>query len=160
MWCVIPKLFIWRQIDGFLSYKRKHTYWHLFITNTFCTCVIYVYVQIHQIFTKNYQICVCTILSNTPVIASLFLYMSYDFTMWLGARWDQKVQHFQRGTECRGNKDVFTPLISTSTHTPGSPPNRILPKSVSKSAIQGVFLSGRKQILLIEESLNWRAAGV
>lgn len=47
---------------------------YLFITNILCTCVIYVYVQIHQIFTKKYQIYICTILSNTPVIATGFFF--------------------------------------------------------------------------------------
>lgn len=61
----------------------------------------------------------------------------------------------------RGNKDVFIPLpYFTSIHPPGSPPNRILPKSVALKVISMESSSGRKQILLIEESLNWKAAGV
>lgn len=68
--------------------------------------------------------------------------MSYDFTMWLGGQWGQKVWHFQSSTEWRRNKDIFTTpsfLISTHIHIPGSPPDRFSPKSGALNVLFGEY---------------------
>lgn len=66
--------------------------------------------------------------------------MSYYFTMCLGAQWGQKVQNFQSSTECRGNKDVFTPLLCPHPSTHQVPHLiEILPKSVALKVISMVY---------------------
>lgn len=139
---------------------KRNTYLHLLPT-LFCTCAIYVYVQIHQIYTQKITKFVYVQILKYTSNCNSFSIHKLRFYHVVRAMMGPEVQHLQSSTEHRGNKDIFTsPSFHQFIHPHTRSPiwQSFAQISGSESNIGGVFL--RQPILLIEESYKWRAAGI
>lgn len=126
-----------------LSTLQKETYIYIYYQHFLHVCNLCICTNPPNIYQKLPNLYMYKY-SNIPVIATVFLYKSYDFTMWLGQWWGQRYSTYKAAQNTEEIRTFLPPLpsIISSIHTPGPPSGRVLPKSVALKVILGEYSWG------------------